>query len=367
MLEKLRLGNGNKQNKEELKQEYDKDPIEVLITPDGTVVSTPLDKQFEVKPQQMVAQSDEPLTDQEQNADKSFMPSESRTSTGADIPISLNKKMQSGEQDIRSTSRGQRPKANTQKTGKGNLKCGVSQEKVDRKRSCEEHMQHHTGNLRFSCDRCQKGFTRRDRYKTHMMKHDRKFYDCLQCDKKFESSCKFKSHMQRHIKFQCNQCQKGFTTSRYYQDHMKQHNGESYACQICGNTYTTVRSLQVHVQQHTGKYKYTCKICQKGFAKSNHFKDHMMKHEGKSYACQVCEKTFTTVSSLKRHMQHHTGNYSHICQICQKGFVRVEHLREHMMKHEGKTFTCHICEKTLSCPRTLEKHMNHHTAAEKGQ
>ncbi len=287
MLEKLRLGNGNKQNKKELKREYNGDPLEVLITPDGKVVRISLDKQSDPKPQGIIAQSDEPVTNQEQNTDKSVMPNESLQSTRAGDPASRNKNRKSCEAETRSASRGQGKKRNTLKP--------VASVHVGRKSTIK-------------CKVCQKVFSRTANYKEHMMKHEGKYYHCQKCNKKFASRAGLLRHVQHHTgkyRYTCGACQKGFTQLCIFQDHVKKHKGESYACQMCEKSFTTASYLKKHMQHHTGKYSHICQICQKGFVEIQGLQEHMMKHEGKSFTCHICEKTYSCPRTLQRHMKSH--------------------------------------------------------------
>ncbi len=79
LLEKLRFRNGIKENEKQLKPKYSRAPIEVLITPDGKVVSTSLDDHPKIESREVNPQRE----DQDQAVDTS-LPSKNHQSVMAD-------------------------------------------------------------------------------------------------------------------------------------------------------------------------------------------------------------------------------------------------------------------------------------------
>ncbi len=290
ILEKLR--NGKKVDHDELKPKNSRAPIEVLITPDGKVVSTSLDENTEIQPEEIVPQSEDQVENKVEKSSTKIQ----------EVRANRTRKAE-GNKDI-----SMRSKSFVEHRSKTvSLKCGICQREFDTKSSYDDHMQRHTGKYRFSCDTCQKGFPRRADYNDHMMKHQGKFYCCQKCDKMFASRYGLRSHMQYHsgFRYKCDICQKGFAQLRDFQNHMMKHEGKSYSCQVCEKTFTTIDNLKRHMQHHTGKYRHTCKICRKGFVEAVCLREHMMKHEGKSFGCHICQKTFSTARNLQRHMKSH--------------------------------------------------------------
>ena len=58
---------------------------------------------------------------------------------------------------------------------------------------------------------------------------------------------------------------------------------------------------KVNSVQYNGVW-YTCKVCEKGFKKKCHIREHVESHiKGLSFNCNACSKTFTTSHTLRDH------------------------------------------------------------------
>jgi len=76
------------------------------------------------------------------------------------------------------------------------------------------------------------------------------------------------------------------------------------------------------------------------------------------YACHVCQKTYSHPRLLNRHMQSHTPYKKHHCPRCGKGFNDAFDLKRHIRTHTGiKPFQCSLCEKSFTQRCSLEAHM----------
>ena len=160
-----------------MKLESSRSPIEVLITPEGRILSTSLDDR-DFKPSEVLPKSEDQV-----EGGKSAIPSENQSAATDDISSNTN--------DSRCTQ-----KATVRHWGnKARRKCRVCQKEFNRKDTYDEHMQRHTGKYRFLCDICQKGFTTRRQYNDHMMKHEGKSYSCQKCEKSFTTMANLKRHI----------------------------------------------------------------------------------------------------------------------------------------------------------------------------
>ncbi len=73
-------------------------------------------------------------------------------------------------------------------------------------------------------------------------------------------------------------------------------------CPVCCK-YVTAAWMKTHLKSHQGIYRYTCKVCNKGFSSTTRLRGHMAKHTGTGYIeCSLCSKVFQYTDSLKHHM-----------------------------------------------------------------
>ena len=54
--------------------------------------------------------------------------------------------------------------------------------------------------------------------------------------------------------------------------------GGSYVCELCSKSFATWAGRYFHMAKHTGQYKIKCDLCDKGFMKTDAYKNHMMMH-----------------------------------------------------------------------------------------
>ncbi len=87
-------------------------------------------------------------------------------------------------------------------------------------------------------------------------------------------------------------------------------------------------------------FKYSCSVCDKGFNKISHYKDHMFK----KYSCQSNiidiknpSQTLTTPHTLPSQKEETKNKKDNKCNNCGKCFTRIDNLRRHLQKYCDKT------------------------------
>ena len=85
-----------------------------------------------------------------------------------------------------------------------------------------------------------------------------------------------------------------------------------------------------------GKTPYFCKECDRYYASSKSFNNHMRwYHENKiKPTCQICGNTFTRPDSLKSHIRnfHSLENQRYQCEHCYKTFHNKKFYRSHVLR-----------------------------------
>ncbi|XP_013386957.1 uncharacterized protein LOC106156308 [Lingula anatina] len=241
--------------------------------------------------------------------------------------------------------------------------CQICNLSFSKKLYLFRHMAAHTGE--FTCERCKTMFSRKKALEWHL-------YKCNPA----QLSAKSKNHV-----FPCDECGKVFSRQLALENHKIVHTGQ-FRCSVCKKSYSSKERLQEHVcvgsaakggEDGTGgmsssaKSKFKCELCDKAFIR----KEDVLKHEYKCKAkfsieqdgvvkCDDCGEEFTDAILFRDHKVKH--RHPHECAKCGKGFARKFSHLEHEKTCTGKegAVNCTVCNRTLSDPRYLDRHMQTH-------
>lgn len=186
------------------------------------------------------------------------------------------------------------------------------------------HMRYyHAGEKPFSCEECLMSFNSKYSLNQHKQsKHPIKGvtisfkYECYLCKFKSRNLYTMTVHMQCHTGekiFGCDKCPDRFSTKMSLRTHKKTHNSnykkiEYFFCDRCPLKFRIQSNLNKHKVVHEGKFK--CSKCSKRFAEqsglSNHRKVHAKNWRGtRTHECYICRYKHLNVFMVRNHMRRH--------------------------------------------------------------
>ncbi|XP_054719715.1 zinc finger protein 236-like [Uloborus diversus] len=260
------------------------------------------------------------------------------------------------------------------------------------------HIRIHTHEKPYKCDMCFRAFTVKSTLNSHLRTHyGSKDFACEHCKKLFSTSGSLKVHLLLHTgakPFVCNICSKGFRTSGHLNSHVLCHHRDKTARKTKKSKEAKLQSANLNVADVTlqepilitdtglvqavpknstmysqfidnefpNERPYRCDVCQRGFKKSSHLKQHLRSHTGeKPYKCNVCHHAFVSNGVLKTHLKTHSGIKAYNCDICDTSFTTNGSLKRHMCIHSNdRPYMCPYCQKTFKTSMNCKKHMKTH-------
>jgi DNA-directed RNA polymerase subunit RPC12/RpoP len=194
---------------------------------------------------------------------------------------------------------------------------------------------------RFSCNRCNKTFTRKSNLKRHQdsVHSTERPFQCPYCS----FSTKRKDILDRHIR--------------------EKHFGVRYNCEICKESFTQLTSLKRHANSvHNQKKTYKCDFCDVEFPR----KDNLVRHVNsvhqnlRPHVCTECGDVFKLPQHLKEHIVAiHTNQRKYICKECGFAFKLLSHLNDHVrVVHQNhRPYACEECDSAFPHARDLKLHI----------
>ena len=112
--------------------------------------------------------------------------------------------------------------------------CTQCDKRYTRKGHLKQHMQLHTGIFSHYCQICRRSFNSGKNFKEHMRRHEGLKHQCNYCSKLFDTKDGYQNHLSIHtgqFKFSCDKCRKGFNIRSLYLKHTQTHiNGNVHWC-----------------------------------------------------------------------------------------------------------------------------------------
>ncbi|ODM90576.1 Zinc finger and BTB domain-containing protein 17 [Orchesella cincta] len=132
-------------------------------------------------------------------------------------------------------------------------------------------------------------------------------------------------------RFACQQCNRGFANSQNLKTHTYTHTGERrFPCTKCSKRFTNMTNLRTHLVTHTGEKNFLCNLCGASFSQRNTLDFHLTSHSNnRPHSCGQCTRAFKTTRDLKKHCRTHTGVLPFWCTICERRFLRQDNLQRH--------------------------------------
>lgn len=137
---------------------------------------------------------------------------------------------------------------------------------------------------------------------------------------------------------------------------------EQHQCVYCDRQFAYASQAKVHMRSHQADKGYNCPLCEKSFARNDHYKQHINNvHKGEivdgvvqkpvfEKACDICGKVFFHSGNLRKHMILHSGQRPYSCDECGRTFALSQHLKSHLrlVHSDEKNFQCSICGKLFN-------------------
>uniref|UniRef100_A0A1B6JSE9 C2H2-type domain-containing protein n=1 Tax=Homalodisca liturata TaxID=320908 RepID=A0A1B6JSE9_9HEMI len=224
-------------------------------------------------------------------------------------------------------------------------------------------------NSRYSCGKCGKTFTRKDRLDRHQVTHsEMRPFQCKYCSKSFKRNDKLVEHIKMFhweisVKDKCSDlmCDVCGDIDGVISVNVRE-NAQSVInlCEVCN----LARQERMSDTTQTESKLFQCDLCPRRFSRKDHATRHRMSHlDVKPFECYICEKSFNRNDRLLRHMKIHPGAKPFACKVCSLSFTDREELKSHQMSHpvvKVKLHKCEICEKEYRDKDKLQRHLTTH-------
>ncbi|KAJ6647295.1 Zinc finger protein [Pseudolycoriella hygida] len=127
--------------------------------------------------------------------------------------------------------------------------CYVCGKKFAFRNYLTSHLKVHVENKDHLCATCGSTFRTLSRLTEHMKAHKNLTYECDKCDKKFSRFDRFRKHLWCHntnLSYVCHICSKAFKMKMYLKRHMAIHNEVKLNCRYCDASFNFATVRRAH-------------------------------------------------------------------------------------------------------------------------
>ena len=237
-----------------------------------------------------------------------------------------------------------------------------------------------SGENKFFCTKCPKGFSYQSSLKRHDSSHLKwaKKHICEICATEYQTLNGFREHMAKnHSTGQeavliCDKCDFTAPLKSILLSHIRQkHDIDKHKqCPCCNFKTPQKQKLCIHIDVHHPEYdekKLFCDKCGKSFIYELSLKQHVnfrckfseyeQNERKKVFNCDHCHMTFTKKHNLQSHViKVHEKSCEFACDHCGKKWATSNLLRCHIKKTHTEHVNCEICNKKISNPFELKRH-----------
>ena len=138
----------------------------------------------------------------------------------------------------------------------------------------------------------------------------------------------------------------------------------TFRCSVCAKSFSKEKSLKIHFYIHNTEKSNSCSLY--NTSAESHMRALRGEHvetdkKPKSYTCLICNKSLSSANTLRYHTQGHTGKRPFSCSICLRPFSFTKSLEIHKRTHTGeKPNNCSLCSKSFSNGNQLKAHVETH-------